>query len=242
MARKKPKKKSGRSTESYLYSADNLSKIVPSLKKFAKRKTLKKSEKATITRREKQLKNIPFLQPVTPKQAKQLGRRKMFLPGVQAIQLRGVDTDKGDKFKINRYGDIEVTKATGQRWIYWALDRKTVRSRPGMREAGKDVFDKKLPIEKVADITAEAFQKYHIQEVRLWAHAGIVGEGFHSLKQFILWVNEKWNQGRYVSTRQFANGEIYSSPSDPGKWVNGIAILIENPEYTKRRKALAAGQ
>lgn len=242
MARKKktrkPQKRRGRSTESYLYSADNLSKLVPSLRKFAHRKTLKKSEKATIRRREKQLLHIPHLEPLTPKEAKKLGQKKLFLPGVQAVQLRGIDKRAGDKFKVNKHGDLEVIKASGDRWIYWGLDRQTVRSRRAMREAGRDVFEKRLPIEKVTDLTAEAFQHYTIQQVHLWAHAGVVGEGFQTLKQFILWVNEKWNQGRYISTRKNADGTTYENPSDPGKWVNGIAFLIENPEYTKRRKAL----
>ncbi len=237
--RKIARKPRGRSTESYLYSADNLAKIVPSLKKFSTRKTLKKSEKATIRRREKQLLHIPHLEPLTPKQAKQLGRKKTFLPGVHAVQLRGVDTRRGDKFRVNKYGDLQVTKASGDRWIYWALDRKTVRSRRGMREAGKAVFDKTLPIEKVTELTADAFKHYKIQEVHLWAHAGVVGDGFQDLQQFVMWVNEKWNQGRYISTRQHGDGSRYTQASDPGQWINGIAFLVENPEYTKARKALA---
>lgn len=239
MASKKRKKKPARSIESYLASARKNAALVPSLKKFKKRKTLKKSEKATIARREKQLKDIPFLQPITSKQAKILGRRKIFLPGIQAIQLRNVDTEKGDRFKINKHGDIEVFTDEG-RWIYWSLDRDAVRSRVAMREAGAAAFEKKLPIEKVAELTEKAFAQYHVQEVRLWAHAGIVGEGFLTLDEFIMWVNEKWNHGRYISTRVGRNNMIYENPSDPGKWVNGIAILIENPEYTKRRKALDA--
>ncbi len=240
MARKKKSKKPPRSTDSYLYSADNLSKLVPGLKKYRKRKTLTRYEKAAISRREKQLKNIPHLQPLTPKQAKKLGSRKVFLPGIQAIQLRGVDTGKGDKVYINKRGDIRVKKPTGDEWIYWPLERDVVRSRPGMRDAGKAAFDKRLPIEKVSDLTAEAFQKLNVQEVRLWAHAGIVGEGFNTIGEFIGWVNEKWNQGRYISSRATSTGAVYESPSDPGKWVNGIAILIENPEYTARRNAIDA--
>lgn len=239
-SRRLPRAPRGRSNESYLYSADNLSKIVPSLKRFSKRKTLRKSEKATIRRREKQLLHIPHLEPLSPSQAKRLGRKKTFLPGVQAVQLRGIDTRKGDKFNVNRHGDIEVTKAGGDRWIYWALDRKTVRSHRGMCDAGAAVFNKTLPIEKVTELTEEAFAHYTIQQVHLWAHAGVVGDGFQSLKQFVGWVNEKWNQGRYISTRRLNEGGRYEVVSDPGQWINGIAFLVENPEYTKRRKELDA--
>lgn len=228
------KKKPTRTTDDYLASAKQLSKIVPSLRKFKSRKTLTKSEKATVRRREKQLKNIPFLVPVTKAQAKKLQRKKLFLPGIQAIQLRNVRPDV--KIKI-RGKDIEVIQG-GQRWIYWSLDRDTVRSRRGMREAGTSVFNKQFPIEKVSDLTARAFKTFRIQQVHLWAHAGIVGDAFEDLQQFIMWVNEKWNQGRYVSTHYRVAGDIYSTPSDPGKWVNGIAILVENESYTRKRKEL----
>lgn len=229
------KKKPTRTTEDYLVSARALSGLVPSLKKFKNRKRLKKSEKASIRRREKQLKNIPFLVPVTPKQAKKLGRRKLFLPGIQAIQLRNVSPDAKIKIKGN---DVEVFQ-NGQRWIYWSLDRDVVRSRRGMHKAGADAFNKQFPIEKVSDLTAAAFRRYEVQQVHLWAHAGIVGAGFRDVEQFIMWVNEKWNQGRYVSTLHKVGGDIYSNPSDPGKWVNGIAILVEDAEYTRRRRALS---
>lgn len=255
---KKKKKKPARSDADFLASAKALSKIVPSLKKLASRKTLfkpfkppkpgakkrtaeqiRKANIRIIRRREKQLQNIPFLVPVTKQQAKRLGRRRLFKPGVQAIQLRNVD--KTAKVVINKRGDISVTE--GERhWIYWGLDRDTVRSKRGMRQAGADAFNRQFPIEKLSDLTAKAFAQYTIHSVHLWAHAGVVGTGFQDVQQFIMWVNEKWQSGRYITVRENAHREIYSDPSDPGKWVNGIAILVENPEYTKRRKALIREQ
>jgi hypothetical protein len=110
-----------------------------------------------------------------------------------------------------------------------------------MREAGKEAFNKKFPIEKVSDLTAAAFKKYQVQQVHLWAHAGIVGDGFETVNQFVMWVNEKWNAGRYMG-EQFRVGGIYENPSDPGKWVNGIAILVEDAEYARKRKALKREQ
>jgi hypothetical protein len=231
------KKKVARPDTDFLASARKLAAIVPSLKKFKKRKTVTRNEKRRIRYREKQLKNIPFLVPVTKAQAKKLGRKKLFLPGIQAVQLRNVP--EGSKISIKKRGDVSVVTPSGQRWIYWGLSRDTVRSRRGMREAGRQVFSHEFPIEKVTELTAKAFAQYKIQQVHLWAHAGIVGDGFADLQQFIQWVNEKWQNGRYITVRQRStSGDIYSEPSDPGKWVNGIAILIENPEYTKRRKAL----
>lgn len=236
-SKKKTKRKLKRSDSSYLEAAKNLSPLVPRLRKYRKRKTLTRYEKSAITRREKQLKNIPFLVPVTKKQARKL-KGKLFLPGIQAIQLRNVAP--GAKITFGKRGDIVVRQGDA-RWIYWSLDRETVRSRPGMRDAGRAAFEKKLPIEKVSDLTELAFKKFNIQQVHLWAHAGIVGDAFQDLGAFIQWVNEKWNAGRYMGLQERASG-IFSNPSDPGKWVNGIAILIENPEYTKRRKALEQEQ
>lgn len=251
---KKRKKKPARSEADYLASAKKLSVWVPSLKKLASRKTLtrpfkppkpgakKRTQKQIIKaniriikRREKQLQSIPDLIPITKQQAKKLGTRKLFKPGVQAIQLRGID--KSATIKINKRGDISVN-TDNQHWIYWGLDRATVRSRRGMRDAGSKAFNKEFPIDKVSALTAQAFKKYNIHTVHLWAHAGIVGTGFQSPEQFIMWVNEKWQGGRYITVRENAAKEIYSDPSDPGKWVNGIAILVENPEYTKRRREL----
>ncbi len=243
----KANKRNARQTDDYLSSARNLFNIIPSLKKYRKRKTLKGAEKSAITRAEKKIKNVPDLIPVTKKQARRLGRKKLFAPGVRAIQLRGI-TPKSktripgvshkNKIRISKDGSISVVQEEG-RWIYWPLSRETVKSKRGMKSAGAAAFEKRFPIEIVADLTREAFAKYDVQQVHLWAHAGIVGDGFQDLPSFIRWVNMKWNAGRYMGTQENENtGKIYSNPSDPGKWVNGIAILVENPEYTKRRREL----
>jgi hypothetical protein len=233
------KKKQIRSDESYLVSARALSDLVPKLKKYKRRKTITRYEKSAITRREKQLKNIPFLVPLSKDQAKKLGRKKLFAPGVRAVQLRNVAPDA--KIKIKKGGDIEITSGN-QHWIYWSLDRDAVRSRVAMREAGKAAFAKQFPIEIVSELTQKAFKQFEVQQVHLWAHAGIVGDAFQDIGAFIRWVNEKWNAGRYMASKELEDGRIYSAPSDPGKWVNGIAILLADPEYVRRRRALEAQQ
>ncbi len=223
---RKRKRKPKRATESYLTAAKSLAPIVPKMRKYRKRKTLTRSEKSAIAKRERQLKNIPFLVPVTPAQIKKIGRKKLFMGGVHAIQIRNTSPDA--KIKFRKGGDMEIIDQ-GRRWIYWSLDRGTVRSRRGMRKAAEDAFAKRFPIERISDLTAAAFKRYEVRQVHLWAHAGIVGDAFESLNTFVRWVNEKWNAGRY------ARSEASGGPSDPGKWVNGIAILIENSAYTQRR-------
>lgn len=236
-AKKRRKKKPQRPVEQYIAAARELSPLVPKLKKYRKRKTLKPHEKGAITRKEKQLKGVTNLFPVTKKQARKIGKSKMFAPGVQAIRLRNVDPETAT-ISINKYGDISVTQA-GRKWIYWALDRETVRSRPGMRKAGTDAFGKKFPIELVSDMAKIAFDKLHVQGVSLWTHGGRADAVFDDLPAFIRWVNEKWSAGRYMHTNEY--GELQDS-SDPGKWVSGIAILIEDAEYTARRNSLKQGQ
>jgi len=235
MASGQKKKRRTRTTDDYLASAKQLSEYVPSLKKFKKRKTLRKSEKATIRRRERQLKSIPFLIPVTDKQAKRLGRRKLFKPGVQAIQLHSVPDNA--KLRVSKSGDIEIGE-NGRRWLYWSIDKPDTRRKKGMKHAATLAFEKKLPIERVSDLAAKAFAKYEVQSVRLWTHRGVAGDSFHTLHTFVRWVDSQWHQGRYMSSRERDDGSIYYQPSDPALWINGIAILIETPEYTKRREEL----
>lgn len=237
--RKRRRRKSARPIEEYIAAAQRLSELVPGLKKYKRRKTLKRSEKSSIARRENQLKNIPYLFPVTKKQAKRLKKGKMFLPGVRAIQLRNVPEHA--KIRIGKHGDINIFYHEGEqarRWIYWSLDRETVRSKRGMRGAGADAFSKMFPIEIITEMAADAFRRTDVSEVRLWAHAGIVGDSFGDLPSFVRWVNEKWSNGRYMGTQDRVGGDIYSNPSDPGRWVNGLAILLEDAEYAAKRKAL----
>lgn len=226
-ARRKRRKKQKRSDAEYVSSAKNLSSLVPSLRKLSRRKKLRPSEKAAITRKEKALKGVPNIFPVTAQEAKRIGKQKLFAPGIRGIQLRNVSPQA--KIIYRKGGGISV-EDNGRRWIYWPLDKPTVRSRVGMRNAGRQAFEQQFPIERISELTERAFKKYDVVQVNLWAHAGIVGDPHHTVKQFTLWVNEKWSAGRYMRTSEFGG------TSDPGKWVNGIAILLESKEYAERRR------
>ena len=234
MARRKPpsyrrkrKRKAQRSDADYIKSAQNLSLLVPSLRPLAKRKKLRAVEKSRITRKEKILKGVPNIFPVSRQQAKKLGNQT-FATGVQGIQLRGVPQDA----KIDFKGKDIVVEYNGRKYLYWHLSRATVRSRRGMRDAGRRAFEQQFPIEIVTELAETAFKQGNVVQVNLWAHAGIVGDPHHTLGEFVQWVNQKWSAGRYIRT------SIYGGDSDPGKWVNGIAILLEDAEYAKKRKAL----
>lgn len=231
---KKRRRRLKRSDADYINSARSLSALVPSLRPLAKRKKLKSIEKSRITRKERILKGVPNIFPVSRQQAKKLGNQT-FATGVQGIQLRGVPQDANIEFK----GKDLTVQYNGRTYLYWHLSRATVRSRRGMRDAGRRAFEQQFPIDIVSELAETAFKTKNVVSVNLWAHAGIVGNPQETLSEFVRWVNEKWSAGRYISSITNENtGHSYSIASDPGKWVNGIAILLEDKAYAKRRKAL----
>lgn len=227
--RRKRRRKAKRSDADYILSAQKFKTLVPSLRALAKRKRLTPIEKARITRKEKILKGVPDIFPVSKQQAKKLGDQ-VFATGVQGIQLRGVPRDAKIDFKGK---DITVEHG-GRKYLYWHLSRATVRSRIGMRNAGRRAFEQRFPIELVSELAETAFKQGGVVQINLWAQAGIVGDPHHTLSEFVQWVNAKWSAGRYVRT------SIHGGDSDPGQWVNGIAILLEDKEYAARRKRLIA--
>lgn len=212
-------------SKSFVELAKKLALYVPSLKPIARKKKLTQAEKTKVTNFAKKLRYSRNLHPVTKAQAKKL-KKQLYAPGVQAIQLDDVSSNA----KLGTIGDDLLVTSNGRTWIYWKLDRKTVRSKSGMRDAGSKAFAKKFPIERIAEMAEKAFKTYNVKQIHLWAHSGRVGQGFPNISGFIQWVNEKWQAGRYIETLTTTKGMEFENPSDPGKWINGLAILIEPKE------------
>jgi hypothetical protein len=212
-------------SKAFVERAKKLAPFVPSLKKVSRKKRLTQAEKSEVTRYTKKLKYARNLHPVTKKQAKKL-KGQLYAPGVQAIQLDDVSSTA----KLGTIGNDLLISSNGRTWIYWKLDKETVRSKAGMKGAGKKAFDKKFPIERIAEMAERAFKTYNVKQIHLWGHSGRVGPGFQDFGAFMLWVNEKWQAGRYIETLTSAGGREYENPSDPGKWINGLAIWIEPKE------------
>lgn len=227
---KKRRRKQKRSDAEYVTAAKNLVALVPSLRPLSKRKRLTPQEKARITRLEKPLIGVPRDQlfAVSPARARVL-KDQLFNKHTRAIQLRGLSPDAKIKFR----GRNIVIIDHGRTYLYWHLSRSTVRSKRGMKAAARDAFRQQYPIENVMDLVREAFTTQEVQQIWLWAHAGAVGDPQRSADQFEQWVNSRWSAGRYIEHTLGRDGS-----SDPGKWVNGIVILLENAEYRAERDRL----
>jgi len=209
---KRPRKrKEKRPVSDYVEAARKLSKFVPSLKKYRRRKTLTRYEKAAITRKQKALQYTDHLIPITKKQYKKL-KRFTPGPGIQAVQLRNT----GAHTKISFVRDNMMVTSNGRTWLYWELDRAQVKSKKGMTKAAREAFAMQFPVERIAALAQKAFEDLEPLAVYLWAPSGRVGRGFQDLPAFIDWLHENWNIGRYTQQE---------------KWVNGIAILLQEGEH-----------
>lgn len=203
-----------RTAESYLQSARKLAKFAPALKRYRRRKTLTRWEKGAITRKEKLLLfHTENLIPVTKKHAREL-KEQLFAPGIRAIELRNTAPDA----KIRKVKQDLMVTSNGRTWLYWKLDREDVKTKRGMNKAAKAAFDMQFPIERVAQLAGIAFERLKPLAVHLWAPSGRVGRPFESLKQFSMWLAENWNEDRYTQQE---------------KWVNGIVILVDDPNWRK---------
>lgn len=214
-----------RELESYLESARELATVIPSLKKYKKRKTLRPAEKAAIARKEKIFRetytSIDNLIPLSKSQARELkdvvfqpetlirsGPRKgqtMRHHFVQAIQLR--NTGRDTKI-IKKLGSNIVVVSNGRTWVYWKLPNVKPST---LEEYGEAAFEtpEEFDIERVLELAKKAFQQPETKGIYLWGDKGRVGSPFPTFKQFARWIIDD-----------------YQSYTNTEKWVNGIAILV----------------
>lgn len=208
--RKKPK--SRRTTDEYLSAARNMAKLVPGLRKYKRRKTLKPQEKAAIRRAEKKLHGGFNLIPVDKRTAKEL-KDLLWAPGVQAIQFKNISPDAVVR-RIKK--DIYIT-SNGRNWIYWKLPDTSVGTMETSREELEqmseeypEAFRETFDIERLEELAARAYEDTRVKSVHLWTKQGRVGEGFRTLKQFMQWLYQE-----------------YSHYKDTERWVIGIAFTLD---------------
>lgn len=207
-----------RLTSDYIASAKRLAKFAPSLKRYGHRLTLTRYEKSAIARKEKILRKVDQLIPVTKKQARLL-KGDLYAPGIRAIQLR--NTSAHAKIKVKE--DLIVT-SNDRTWVYWKIDKETARTKKDLAAVAKEAFEAKLfPIEKVSKLAEIAFKKLKPISVALWTKYGRADAEFTDFKVFMRELDDKWQAGRYVEE---AGRYVDDYTSDPGSWLKGIAILV----------------
>lgn len=214
-----------RETSDYVAAANRLYKIIPSLKKYIKRKRLTRWEKGAIARKEKGMQWADQLIPLTPAQAKKL-KDHLYVPRVEtryqdehgayhvdvkeyppvnALQLKNTGKDVAIDFVRD---DLFIT-TNGRVWLYWSLERFRTSD---MAKAGQKIFKnvaEVFPIEQIAQLAQRAFKRPKTKEVYLWTDRGRVGDGFMDLESFMGWLYES-----------------YGGYTDPDKWVKGLAIRL----------------
>lgn len=205
-----------RPTKDYIDTAKRLAAFVPSLKKYKRRKTLTRWEKAAITRYANKLKYTDHLVRLNKRQYEEL---KDYTPGygVHAIQLRNT----GANTKINFVQNNLFVTSNGRTYLYWHMGRAAVKTESGMTKAARKAFERQFPIQRIAELAQVAFEELNPLAVYLWAPTGRVGQGFASLRQFMLWLHENWNTGRYTNQE---------------KWVNGIVILLRDEHESENEE------
>lgn len=213
-----------RSTREYLDSAADLARFVPHLKKLKRRKTLKRGEKVSVTYWSKKLRYLPNLIPLTKKQAKEL-RNQLISPKLQAIQL----TNVGKVEKITVVNKKMFVAANHRTFLYTRVDdltqtenRNEVETTGMYKEAGK-AFDQMYPIEQIMKLAELAFKSPQTEAIYLWSDQGNVGEPFYNLNEFVQWLLTDYSKYRNVH-----------------KWVNGIAIMLEDANASPAKKAATA--
>lgn len=222
------KRKPIRTDTSYIASATALSRFVPKLKKFKNRERLNKKEKRQIAYREKKLRYVKDnLIPVTKLQAKRLGRA-IFSRDVQAVVLK--DIEPGSTLKISKHGDIEIIEPN-RHWLFWRMNRQSVKSKTLMKLAGFDAYSKTFPLELLRQLGADAFKILNVRAVQLWSKvSGAVGRMLNDYNSFERFINDKWQAGRYLRAAD------EGGDSDVDRWVEGLVILLETPEQSQRRR------
>lgn len=206
------RKKKHRTVQDYLDSAKRLAKFAPGLAKYKRRKTLTRYEKSAIGRKEKVLRYVDHLIPLSKSQAKKM-KDQLFAPGVRAIKLKDTSPDA----KIEKIRNDMIVTSNGRTWLYWKLEKLNTRQWKSRRvkvfgDAVETAFHDPdaFPIEKIGLLAERAFKNVTTKQVHLWGQGGRVGAGFRDLKAFMHWLLEE-------HVRAYRNTD---------EWINGIAILI----------------
>lgn len=205
----------------YVKRAKRLSKFVPELREYKSAETIDTKAIRRIKRREKQLVHAYNLRPVSKSFAKR-NPDLLIARGVHAIQL----SDTSSTAKITGAGKDMFVTSNGRTWLYWKLDRETVKGKRTLKSAGQKAFDMQFPIERLQRLAEIAFKKFKPLGISLWSVTGRTSQIHRDIEDFIRFVNAHWQAGKYISSPNVETGRSYKS--NPEEWVNGLAILIKD--------------
>lgn len=178
-------------------------------------------QRGLITRYAKKVRHVTNLHPISASKAKKY-RNLLFKPGIQAVRLRNTETNA----KVFFGNDGMIVTSNGRKWVYWPLDYETASNQKGqLAGAAKKAFNKQFPIERAAKLAETAFKKLPVIAITLWTHAGRADQTFSSIEQFTLWMNDKWQAGRYVRVDD-RDGHVVDE-TNSGAWIVGLAIRVE---------------
>jgi hypothetical protein len=228
--------KQKRPVASYLKSARELDKFAPALRKYRRRHTrLTPWEKGAITRKENLLRYHTHQLYVIPKKHRRILKNRQFAPGIPALELRNVSGDDlTHEQTIIPIDEDFMLRSNGRQWVYWQLDREEI-SKKGMKKAAQAAFNIQFPLERIAELAGLAFEELKPLAIHLWVKSGRANRGFDSFKQFMFWLNNNWGVT--------GGSEIGLNPAeDPREWINGIAILVKDPNWRKPRSVLRPPQ
>lgn len=214
MARKK------RETASYLSAARRLAPYVPRLAKYKRRKTLKPSEKAAISRYENLIPFTTDLKPVSKRRESELkeffyrpittvltGKRKgqrVEHGGIRAIMMRNT----ADDVDIQKIDKGLMLESNGRQWVYWKLPEVTKKAIQEMAEAAFE-SPEAYQVDRVIELAKAAFANPKTKGVYLWTIKGRSGKPIKTFKSFLNWLHERW--------------EKYENQDE---WIKGLTIMV----------------
>jgi hypothetical protein len=237
-----------RSDSDLIAAARKLAPLIPTLKKYKKRKTLTRYERSKITRYERAMKGAYNLEPVSKKQAKHLrdvlytgaveitrGPRKgqyREVRGIHALQL--ANTGEHVKINVTENKDMFVT-TNGRTWVYWQLEQLGEKEYEQYLDEG---YSEEEALELIADenkstmrsAAAQSFaptirEAFPVEKIIRLAQKAFKKPHVHMIG---LWSTKGRVGEGFRNFDEFKQWiyQDYSTYANVEKWVNGIAILI----------------
>lgn len=176
-----------RSDASYIKAARRMADVAPAMAKYKGRKQLTPSEKAAIAYKEKRLRRVTSLEPISEKTANKLERtakriagkkaRVTFpIPGVRAIKLRNVETGETPGVKTRKIAATDYGMSV------------TVRYQSGVKRFYKFVYTGANRAALIA--AADTLFAEGARQVTVWLNHGRASESQPNTERFAAMIGD----------------------------------------------------